>query len=695
MFFCVSSTSKYFIYFSLFEGRYDTILKTTKHKGANHMKTIAAHPMFSYDQKEREERTFWLSVKKYLKLMKHNDSLGNYDKKHVQTVTTKNGHIQLTVKKGSALRELDENPYIKCDCGFKGEGIIKEVEKIKKGNMIKTFKPACSECGRDEFDIEFSYQYTDLSYVEIFHNENKLSLSFSFQQYEVKSYQKDKETDDLTMKSYPLSTRLTYDYKKKVMYWVMPRKKIVRNISYGSVHDLQIHILNQLMEFDEGKKKYHQFMYLCLKKAGIHPKKTKQALERVKYGYQFSKDHLAGCKVIFPLLTIPQLSAIDNESFIVSIATAPKSIKDKIKKSKGTMKDIIHNLYGFSNKRLLRYLALDENSVFNLDLLRPLFKNDTFLLDVLYVMNGQLHYAWNRSYETGTDFPRTRMFLAVKNLRKTVLPKLKNIKKRFKDELSFRNELINVLKSHHCQGDLTRLLRLLDDIDNLKYQLLRIMPEEKLPNRFSIVALHDAYVKEINKNEEVFKALDLKENGFGYSEKEKELEEMKDGYVIRLAESPNDLAYIGKELSNCVRGYTNAVRKRNSLVMVLEKQHVPLVCIELKVRTDGFSLEQASGYGNSLMSNKQVSRIAEWIKKHKIRDVHNLTNRKYSEEMEEDIAKAEEQRMRRIQQHEVIAQRERIMERREPVYQPVRYQTLQGRENVFGGTEITDVDLPF
>lgn len=657
------------------------------------MKTVAVHPIFEYDKKEREERIFWLSEKKYLKLLKYYDSLKYYhkEKKSVETLTAKNGFVQVKIIKKDVLSDLDMKPFVKCNCGYKGEGFIKVTEIIKKGNITKTFKPACLECEKDEFDLEFSRLYADLSYAEIFQDENKLTLSFGFQQYEKDTkYVEKRKTDVITIKSYPLSTRLTYDYNKRVMYWVEPRKKNVRNLSYGNINDLQIHILNQLMEFDEGKKKYHRFMYLCMKKAGIHPKKIKKAMERIKYSYQFSKDHLAGCKVIYPMLTLPQLSAIDNESFITSVATAPKNVKDKIKKSKGTLKDVLHNLYGFSNKRLLRYMAMDENSLFNLDFLRPLFKNDTFLLDVLFVTKGKMSIAWNRSDLTGTDFPRTRMFLAGKNLRKNILPRLKEMKKRFKDELSFRNEFIYLLESHHCEGDITRLLRLLDDIDNMKYQLLRIMPEEKLPNRTSVIALHDVYVKEINKNEEVFKALDLTENGFAYSEKEKILEEIKENYVIRLAKTPNDLAYIGKELSNCVRGYSETIRKRFSLVMVLEEKDIPMVCIELKVRTDGYVLAQASGYGNSHISNKQAYRIAEWIKKHKIRDVHNLTNRKYSEEMEEGIARTEEQRMARGYRREVIAQREPIIERREVVYQP-----LQERVPVHAGVDIADDDLPF
>ncbi|MBQ3423211.1 MAG: PcfJ domain-containing protein, partial [Romboutsia sp.] len=178
------------------------------------------------------------------------------------------------------------------------------------------------------------------------------------------------------------------------------------------------------------------------------------------------------------------------------------------------------------------------------------------------------------------------------------------------------NKLVNFYKVFEWENRLT-------DTANMFSTYTEIYGREYDDLTGSILQIHDRLVRFTGGNTPL-KKVDFKL--YKYSKEQLELEYEHNGYIFKLPKTGLEVATIGAELHNCVGTYRDKVRKNQCLIVLVEKDSKPKVCIEIfkgKV-SEEYEIKQAKlDCNNPVYNDKEAfDAVMFWMKKNNIQSSH-------------------------------------------------------------------------
>ena len=166
----------------------------------------------------------------------------------------------------------------------------------------------------------------------------------------------------------------------------------------------------------------------------------------------------------------------------------------------------------------------------------------------------------------------------------------------------------------------------LEDIWPMYETHLQLYPNEEVDLTGSIKEIHDRLITLTGGAYQPFTKKDLKP--FKYTKEEKELEFEHEGYSFKLAHDAKELAVLGNDLKNCVRGYAKRARNKNCYIVAVSFEDKYKICIELEPSKDSnykYSLRQAKLFANTPVYKEKdaLNAVLEWM------NVNNIEDKSY------------------------------------------------------------------
>lgn len=98
--------------------------------------------------------------------------------------------------------------------------------------------------------------------------------------------------------------------------------------------------------------------------------------------------------------------------------------------------------------------------------------------------------------------------------------------------------------------------------------------------------------------------------GFTYSEDERKLEVLVEGFSFNLIENGNDLFDFANEMHNCVNSYASSIRKHEcNILQMQDENRKSVACIEVRDK----KLVQAKGVCNAPLEGRVKDAVKKWM----------------------------------------------------------------------------------
>lgn len=476
-----------------------------------------------------------------------------------------------------------------CLCGYKGM-FARVIEPLENGEKTHF---TCPECGCDDFH-EISFNLEKVIYLGLFQDEKSIRLLWITREF---------RGINGKIRSFKRRFSMIYNKNTHIVYFrkdLPAGRSSITNATYETDSTELPYYIREICSSPETKKLYFLFLVKCFKNRGFDPKTT----------YPRIKEWIQGDfqKYVFHLLRMPAMSVFPTE-FGLAARYFPTNVKRYLANAPERLDRIVKDLTGSKNKKVKKWILENQLDCFTLyTQLFPYFENKYALIDLLERF---------RSRE-GDKRPmgKQQFSLLVRAIRET--------KKFYQSEETYRNELIRYATNH----SLWMLDSYLDDIYGLIKDLRLVIPSKKIVRKNSLIKWHDELVKQTLQYAE--KILAKKGEAASqpltdYSPDEQILEMTEPTHRFRFVQTEHELSLLGKVFRNCVGGYGDRVRRKDSYVLVLENHGIPRVCIELQKDQKQFVLQQSYMYANSKMDETHKTLVRHWVDEKKIKDDRGFT----------------------------------------------------------------------